>query len=268
MNQIYRVIETTRNYFQPSAEKTLTVKLAQNSRERIAAQKLRKEVFAAELPGGYLSSTDTDEDEFDDHCRHLIVIDQSIGKVVGTYRVLSAASARSLGRYYSESSFDLTKLNGIRGSLLELGRSCVHPDYRDGSVIRLLWSGLGEILKTSPERFVIGCPSVSLADGGHYAAALHRKLSRKHLSEPALQVLPHDRLPCETLFANCDPVIPPLFKGYLRVGAQLMGPPHRDLQFGTVDFFMMLPVTAIAERYSKRFITRTDHTTNPELLPA
>jgi putative hemolysin len=268
MNQIYRVIETTRSYFQSDAEKALTVKIAQNSRERVAAQKLRKEVFAAELPAGCLALAELDEDEFDDHCRHLIVIDESKNKVVGTYRVLSAASARDLGRYYSESSFDLSKLSGIRGSLLELGRSCVHPDYRDGTVIRLLWAGLGEILKTSPERFVIGCPSVSLADGGHYAAAIHRKLVRKHLSEPELQVRPHDRLPFETLFANCDPVIPPLFKGYLRVGAQLMGAPHRDLKFGTVDFFMMLPVASIADRYSKRFISRAERALHTEPLPA
>jgi putative hemolysin len=268
MNQIYRILETTRGYFQSSTEKSLTVKIAENSRERSAAQKLRKEMFAAELPAGRLAQCDLDEDEFDDHCRHLIVIDQSHGLVVGTYRVLHAANARRVGRYYSESAFDLTKIQHIRGSLLELGRSCVHPNYRDGSVIRMLWSGLGEILKTSPERFVIGSPSVSSADGGHYAAAIHRKLSRKHLCAPELQVRPREPLRHETLFANCDPVIPPLFKGYLRVGAQLMGEPHRDIKFGTVDFFMMLPVAAITDRYSKRFIDRPLSTSRGELLLA
>ncbi len=223
MNQIYRIVETTRSYFQSTKEKSLTVQIAQTASERRAAQKLRKEVFAAELPAGSLVSCDLDEDEFDDHCAHLIVVDQSIQQIVGTYRVLHAMSARRIGRYYSESAFDLSSIQHIRGSLLELGRSCVHPDYRDGSVIRMLWSGLGEILKTSPERFVIGCPSVSAADGGHYAAAIHRKLSRKHLCAPESRVTPLNPLRHETLFANCDPVIPPLFKGYLRVGAQLMG---------------------------------------------
>jgi putative hemolysin len=257
MNPIYRIIEATRGYFHSSAEKTLQVKIAENSSERTAAQKLRKEVFAVELPAASLALCDLDEDEFDDHCRHLIVIDQSIGKVVGTYRVLNASSARRVGRYYSESAFDLTSIQHMRGSLLELGRSCVHPDYRDGSVIRMLWSGLGDILKTSPERFIIGSPSVSSADGGHYAAAIYRKLSRKHLCAAELQVAPRQPLGHAALYRNCDPVIPSLIKGYLRVGAQLMGEPHRDEKFGTVDFFMMIPVAAIADRYSKKFIGRS-----------
>jgi putative hemolysin len=268
MNSIYRMIETTRSYFRSAHEPSLRVKIAETASERKAAQRLRKDVFAAEVPAGCLALCDFDEDEFDDHCRHLIVIDDATGEVIGTYRVLHASKARFLGRYYSEAAFDFTKLQNVRSSLIELGRSCIHPSYHTGNVIRLLWSGLGDILKTSPERFVICSPSVSAADGGHYAASIHRKLSRKHLCSPELRVLPRVPLHLETLLANCDPVIPPLIKGYLRAGAQLMSEPHLDIKFGRVDFFMMLPVAALAQCYSGGWIDRSSTNFAAGLHPA
>lgn len=269
MNQISRLIETSRNYLSPPNERQLEVRLAGNPEEIRLAQKLRQEVFSSELCASSLNHQTLDEDEFDEHCQHLIVIDHAKGQIVGTYRVLSAASARRIGRFYSEQEFDLTPLSALRDSLVELGRSCVHPDYRDGAVIRLLWSGLGEILQQSSARYVIGCPSVSIADGGHYAAALFRTLSRKYLCDPALRVKPRNRLPYESLYADCDPVVPPLIKGYIRVGAKMMGEPHRDLAFGTVDFLMMLPVASIADRYSRKFMgTRPLIPAQMESLPA
>lgn len=254
MTPIARLMETSRQYLGSPGERQLEARLTRNRGERIAAQKLRKDVFATELPFNSLAFQTLDEDEFDDHCRHLIVIDHACDQIVGTYRILDPDAARRIGRYYSEGEFDLTPLAGIRDGLLELGRSCVHPNYRDGTVIRMLWSALGLLLQDSPARYVIGCPSVSAADGGHLAAALYRSLSRRHLCEPAWQVSPRQRLAYESLYAECDPVVPPLFKGYLRAGARLMGEPHCDTAFGTVDFLMMLPVSDASGRYARKFL--------------
>jgi putative hemolysin len=138
MKPIYRIIEITRNYFQTDQEKLLIVKVAESSRERKAALKLRKEVIAGELPAGASALLDADEDEFDEHCRHLVVIDLANGEIVGTHRVLHANSASLLGRYISEAAFNLTGLQDVRSSLIEVGRSCVHPNYSTASVFRLL----------------------------------------------------------------------------------------------------------------------------------
>jgi putative hemolysin len=99
--------------------------------------------------------------------------------VVGTYRLLNATRARKLGRLYSEGEFDLGRLNNIRGRIVEAGRACIHPDYRGGSVIMLLWSGLAEYMRRENAEFLVGCASISLADGGHNAVAVYQQLAAK-----------------------------------------------------------------------------------------
>ncbi|HQN12836.1 MAG TPA: GNAT family N-acyltransferase [Quisquiliibacterium sp.] len=233
---------------------SLEVRLAERPDEIEQAMRLRYRVFRDEF-GAHLPAGDgLDRDLFDRHCHHLIVRDRQRDAVVGTYRVLLPERARRIGRLYTEDEFWLTRLNPIRDELVELGRSCVHPDYRTGGVILLLWSGLGAFLSQHAGGHVIGCVSVPMHDGGAFAARLYRRLAREHLADETLRVWPRDRLPIEDFPADEPVVLPPLMKGYLRCGARLLGEPHRDDAFGCADFPMMLSLERLDARYQRRFM--------------
>src|SRR5450830_1592106 len=155
----------------------LLLSMASTPEELHEVQRLRYKVFIETMGLTALVRADgLDRDEFDEHCDHLIVRDADTLMVVGTYRLLSANRARKLGRLYSEGEFDLGRLNNIRGRIVEAGRACIHPDYRGGSVIMLLWSGLAEYMRRENAEFLVGCASISLADGGHNAVAVFQQL--------------------------------------------------------------------------------------------
>ncbi|MEN9315961.1 MAG: hypothetical protein RIS35_2354 [Pseudomonadota bacterium] len=232
----------------------LTVSVAATAREIEQALRLRHRVFAGELGARVDGPEGLDRDIFDPYCRHLVVRDTSTDRVVGTYRVLMPEQARLLGCLYAEGEFWLTRLNPLRDSIVELGRSCVDPEYRSGAAIMLLWSGLGALLSGTGHRYLIGCVSVPLADGGALAAGLYRKLSREHLAEDWLRVWPRERLPLERFGNAAEPAVPALMKGYLRAGAKLLGEPHVDAAFGCADFPMMLGLDALGARHRRRFL--------------
>lgn len=154
------------------ARPSLSVGLAINQREVLSAQKLRFQVFAEELGARLPTKTPgVDQDIFDPYCEHLVVRNEDNGQVIGTYRILSPESAKAVGSYYSESEFDLTRLQHLRPRMVEIGRSCVHPDFRTGTTIALLWSGLAKYMLQNGYDYLIGCASISMADGGHAAAS-------------------------------------------------------------------------------------------------
>jgi len=148
-----------------SKKPTLQISWAINSQEIGEAQRLRYSVFAEEM-GAQLSpnSTGLDIDEFDAYCEHLLIRDQESLQVVGTYRVLPPHKAQEIGRLYSDSEFDLTRLNHLRPKLVEVGRSCVHADYRSGAVIMALWSGLAQYMQLHQYEIMLGCASIPMAD--------------------------------------------------------------------------------------------------------
>ena len=136
-----------RNYHQH-----YSVGLALTEREIEEAQRLRYRVFADELGARIHARTPgVDADFYDPHCEHLIVRDEQMGKVVGTYRILTPQAAHKVGSYYTENEFDLTRLQHLRSGMVEVGRSCIHPDYRNGAVIALLWGKLAEFMERSKE---------------------------------------------------------------------------------------------------------------------
>jgi putative hemolysin len=230
----------------------LGVALARDEAEIAQAQRLRHRVFAGELGARIADPGGLDRDIFDAHCLHLIVRDHASDEVVGTYRVLMPAQARRLGCLYTEQEFWLTRLDPIRDELVELGRSCVHPAWRGGATIMLLWSAIGALLARSGHRYLIGCASVPMHDGGAAAASLYRQLAQAYLAPEPWRVWPRERLAVES-FPTVSAVVPPLLKGYLRAGAQLLGEPHCDAAFGCADFPLMLSVDALAGRYRRRF---------------
>lgn len=220
-----------------------------------AAQALRYRVFAEEM-GARLNAKEPglDQDLFDAYCEHLLVLDDETGEVVGTYRILPPHQARKLGSYYSDTEFDLTRLQHLRNQFVEVGRSCVHPDYRTGATIALLWSGLAEYMHRHGYQYLIGCASMSLADGGHHAASLYRKLAETAMSPVEWRVFPRCPLPLAALDQKTPVEVPPLIKGYLRAGALICGEPAWDPDFNTADLFVLLPMQKIDARYARHFM--------------
>jgi len=232
----------------------LVLSMASTPEELREVQRLRYKVFIETMGLSSLVREDgLDSDEFDEHCDHLIVRDANTLKVVGTYRLLSASRARKIGRVYSEGEFDLGRLNNLRNRMVEAGRACIHPDYRGGSVIMLLWSGLAEYMRRENCDFLAGCASISLADGGHNAVAVFQSLIGQHMAPSEYRVTPHLPFPFSKLEAAQKPQVPPLLKGYLRSGAWICGEPAWDPDFESADLFLLLPLANLDGRYARHY---------------
>ncbi|HOX68150.1 MAG: GNAT family N-acetyltransferase [Rhizobacter sp.] len=226
------------------------------------AQQLRHLVFVEEmgarvsLPAG--TPPGHDADLFDDHCEHLLLrvttTEGEPGPVIGTYRVLTPAAAKRVGGLYSETEFDLTRLRSMRDRMAELGRSCVHPDWRTGGAILALWAALAEFMKRNALDTMMGCASVGMRDGGHVAASLWTQLRGTHLAPIDWQVRPRLPLPVEQLQCDLDVDPPALIKGYLRCGAKVLGPPAWDPAFNTADLPMLIRLADLPPRYRKHFL--------------
>ena len=241
-----------------AARPKLSVGIAQSPREILLAQKLRYRIFAGEL-GARLSTRTpgVDQDIYDAFCEHLVVRDENSGAVVGTYRILSPEKARKVGNYYSENEFDLTRLQHLRPRMVEIGRSCVDENYRTGATITLLWAGLAKYMIDNHYQYLIGCASISMADGGHAAASLYSQLG-EHMSPLEYRVFPRCPLPLEALRSDLPAEMPPLIKGYLRAGAYVCGDPAWDPDFNTADLPILMPMSRLSGRYAKHFTGKQD----------
>mgnify|MGYP000984510069 FL=1 len=238
------------------AGRKLSVGLASSAGQVREAQRLRYRVFVEEM-GARLNTPEAglDVDIFDAWCDHLLVRDEISNEVVGTYRILPPHQAKRIGSLYSESEFDLTRLANLRQRMVEVGRSCVHPDYRNGGTITLLWAGLAEYMLKNGYDYLIGCASISMADGGHAAASIYRQASARHLGPIEWRVFPRCPLPLAALEQqDLEAALPPLIKGYLRVGAYVCGEPAWDPDFNTADLLLLLPLARMNPRYMKHFI--------------
>jgi len=237
------------------SRKQFRVGMARHQDEVREAQRLRWKIFGEEM-GARLSTPEPglDIDLYDAYCEHLLVRDPDNGEVVGTYRILSPGNAKRVGSYYSENEFDLTRLQHLRPRMVELGRSCVHADYRGGGVITHLWAGLAEYMLKSGHEYLIGCASIGMADGGHNAAGIWHAAKEKHLAPIEWRVFPRCPLPLESLESVAAPVLPPLIKGYLRLGAYVCGEPAWDPDFNTADLPILLPLKNLNPAYARHFL--------------
>lgn len=245
---------------QPTTNHGITVGWARHLDEVREAQRLRYAVLAGEM-GATLPNTlpGHDVDLFDDFCEHLLVRDLASCEVIGTYRVLTPAQARRVGSTYSDTEFDLTRLRHMRDRMLELGRSCVHRDHRQGGVIMALWGALGEFMVRNQLDTTIGCASIPMnAPGvigsGHAAASIWRQVREKHLASIEFHVRPRLPLPIEQLDNSLDVEPPALIKGYLRLGSKVLGPPAWDPQFNAADLPLMMRLADLPTRYRKHFL--------------
>lgn len=253
----------------PVQVRNLTVRLAESASDLVAVQGLRWKVFHEEFNAGCDDDPvgNLDSDAFDPLCDHLLVIDRMPGggeRVVGTYRLLRESVAkRSIG-FYSAGEFDLDPLlNGSgrpKGELLELGRSCVLPAYRTSATISLLWRGVADYITQHGIGLMFGCGSFHGTDPDEHAAGLSY-LHHHHLVDEqvrpgvlngkgvSLERLPRDAYdPRKAMLA-----LPPLIKGYLRLGAKVGDGAFIDRDFNMIDVCVIMPVDLITGRYAARF---------------
>ncbi len=250
---------TVESYASPvlARHQDYVVRLAASEMEYRAAYRLRFEVFNLELNEGLDSAfiNGEDTDPFDAVCDHLIVQQVQTKRVVGTYRIQTGVKAGlSLG-YYSEQEFDFAPYESIRGELIELGRACVHKDYRNYDVLNLLWHGISRYAHETGARYLVGCSSLTTQHQEEGWAA-YRRLER-HLAPPALRTTPTQsyRLePLEVELADDLPDPPRLLRMYLMLGAYICGEPAIDRAFKTIDFLTLLDLQQLAPSFRVRYL--------------
>ena len=237
------------------ADKKLTCFIAADESIIRSAQALRYRVFAQEL-GAKLKSADEglDYDEIDAYCDHLVVVDNSSSNIVGYTRLLNADRAQVLGRFYSQSEFNLENVLGLPGRILEIGRTCVDPGYRGGTVLTTLWSGLVRYALEGRYDYLIGCASITPGITGFAVDAFFRSIDEKNLAPAEWRVTPLTPVPHELRCERDESGIPPLLKAYLRFGALICGEPFWDQDFNCMDVFILLPLNQIQSRYSKHYM--------------
>ena len=218
-----------------------------------AVQALRYRVFCEELGEGLTSSSEgsLEADERDPWFHHLMICERSSGTVVGTYRLQTAVMAATRHGFYSATLFELGAVPGsILAGAVEIGRACVDPAHRSGRVLRLLWKGIARYLQWNDKRYLFGCcslegvaeePAVEAWRALHARQALHDRILVR--PRPAARALSDDGRVRPLIDAtSLSAALPPLFEGYLSLGAKVCGAPALDHAFGTTDFLVVLDI--------------------------
>lgn len=244
----------------------LEVRLARDMREIATAQSIRFQVFYQEM-GAKTPALDVpeerDADRFDAVCDHLLVIDTTLAgaeheRIVGTYRLLPPEKAIAAGGFYSEDEFELKSLLNRHPDrrFLELGRSCVLPAYRSKRTIELLWQGIWAYCRQNRIDVMTGCASfpgtvpAAHAEALSFLAHFRQAEGPWHVRARSNRHVPMDLMPCEAVnMKSALSALPPLIKGYLRLGAKFGEGCVIDPDFSTIDVLVVLPVEAISERY-------------------
>jgi putative hemolysin len=227
-----------------------------------AAQRLRHDVFTSE-PGYALEGAvdGRDADRFDEFCDHLLVREENAGELVGCYRMLPPPGAIAAGGLYTATEFDVTGLDTLRPSLVEMGRAVVRDDHRNGGVVLLMWAGILAYLDRCGYDYVCGCVSVPVDDPagppGSQIRGVRDFVMRRHAAPAEYTVYPYRPVTIDGRgLDDVDPParvsVPPLMRGYLRLGAQVFGEPAHDPAFGVGDFPTLLDKRKADTRYLKR----------------
>lgn len=243
------------------AEGSYAVRFARDPGELDELLQLRFRVFNVELSEGLESSwrTGRDLDRFDAHCHHLIVEHLPSGRLIGTYRIQTTEMARAAGGLYTATEFDLSELPAeILERAVEVGRACIEREHRLKPVLFLLWKGLARYMEHNRRRWLLGPCSLTSRDPWDGKRALDL-LARRGLLRDDVTVRARPGYECVWEGEDPDPgrtealALPPLFEIYLRYGGRVAGPPVLDREFGTVDFFVLFDVDALAPRARRLF---------------
>jgi putative hemolysin len=236
----------------------LFVELAAGPEMVREAQALRYRIFGQELGAKLKPGQEgLDVDEFDDDCHHLLVRETNTGQVIGCTRLLTNSGACRLGRWYSETEFELGAVRQLPGRLLEIGRTCISPACRHGSAIAVLWSGIASYVQLHAIDYLFGCASIPLGEQDHQAAAIMNRLRRQAMAPKELRVTPRaPLLNSEAPDSVLDAPLPALLKAYVRLGAKVCGEPCRDPDFAVGDVLMLLDVDQLNPTYARHFLQR------------
>jgi putative hemolysin len=256
----------------------LCVRLARNQEDIWASQRLRYQVFYKEMsakPTPEMMRLEREEDPVDQVCDHLLVIDESLGDgmdaVVGTYRLSTRAIAIRRGGFFTASEFDIGVLEAYNGEVLELGRSCVNAAYRNGTTMQLLWRGVAAYVFAHGIELMFGCASFGGIDPKKYSLPFSY-LHHYHLADESMRprALEHryidlNMIPKEDIdVKKALQELPPLLKGYLRVGGVIGDGAVIDHQFGTTDVCIMVKTDLVTDKYYKHY-SRNSSMTDEQL---
>lgn len=233
------------------------LKTATSMDELISVFSLRHSIFLEHTEGGG-HADGYDLDQFDDQCDHLIIIDKQTDEICGTYRVLTSLTADN---FYSETEFKMKKFLATPGVKMELGRACIHHNHRNGSVIDLLWRGIGMYVQKSGAEYLFGCSSVKSTDI-NTAFALFQELSQSELLSDEYEIRSYGNF--EVDFSDLRPallevdskrLLPPLLRSYFSAGAKVYGTPALDIEFECFDFLTILKLTELSASFKRRYFS-------------
>ncbi|MEQ8357375.1 MAG: GNAT family N-acyltransferase [Kiloniellaceae bacterium] len=245
----------------------LRIRLAEGAAEIRAAQALRYRVFYESMsakPTDEMAALRRDFDSFDDYCDHLLVFDEERGSgadaVVGTYRVMRREGATRRGQFYTSDEYLIENLTGYPGEILELGRSCVDPTYRSGATMQLLWRGIAQYVFYHDISIMFGCASLPGTDPEELRMPL-AYLYHHHLAPPALRTravperfVSMDLLPADQVsIPKGRQGLPPLVKGYLRLGGFVGDGAVVDPEFGTTDVCVVVKTDWVTDKYLRHY---------------
>ena len=247
----------------------IRVRLAETAEEILAAQRLRYQVFYEEFGAKATPEMVAEQRDFDDYdaiTDHLIVIDETnpatAGQIIGTYRLLRSAKLPADMTFYTSHEFDISSLLKSGGNLLELGRSCVMPEYRTRPVLQLLWQGITAYFNNFKIDLLFGCASLPGTDVDKVAEQLSYMYHFHRAPEELCPVVlpkvgvPMNIIARELIEPRARQIfsdLPPLIKGYLRVGCHIGNGAYIDHQFNTIDVCIVLPTERMAEKYLRHY---------------
>lgn len=235
-------------------EQKFSVGLTHDPEEIRKAQALRYQVFGEEM-GASLETNEPgiDTDAYDVHCQHMVVRDNGTEKIIGCMRLLTREGAAQAGGFYSASEFDnFENILNIPGSLMEVGRTCIHADYRNGAIMGLMWAGLAQTVNEQNVDYLMGCASVPLPNNRYNV--IFDRLLEKYSAPQEMHIDPKVKLNRDDISTDAAE-IPALVKAYLRLGAQICGEPYWDADFKTADLFIVVDVNKrLQPRYVNHFM--------------
>ncbi len=249
----------------------LHLRLAETEEEVAAAQALRYRVFYEEMSAkatAEMAAAKRDFDAFDAYCDHMVVFESARGDrpeaIIGTYRVMRREAAKRCGRFYTAGEYDVANLLAYPGEVLELGRSCIEAGHRNGASMQLLWRGISEYVRAHDIGLMFGCASLPGVEPEVLAVPLSY-LYHHHLAPPALRAraLPERRVAMNVIPpGDISPrralhMLPPLIKGYLRLGGFVGDGAVVDHDFGTTDVCIVVKTEWVTDRYIRHY-TRED----------
>ena len=257
---------------------TLHLRLAETMEEVAAAQALRYRIFYQEMsatPTAKMAAAKRDFDAFDEYCDHMVVFDSARGHgpeaIIGTYRVMRREAAKRCGRFYTAGEYDIANLLAYPGEVLELGRSCIEADHRNGGTMQMLWRGITEYVLAYDVGLMFGCASLPGVEPEALTVPLSY-LYHHHLAPPALRA---QALPERYIAMNVIPsgeisprralhMLPPLIKGYLRLGGFVGDGAVVDREFGTTDVCVVVKTEWVTDRYLRHYL-REDPTKDKDV---